>query len=71
MTIRCQDRGGDEGVDNQFPYLEGGLGTQVPRYSEVQCILSDGHMGTPYGQTDACENITLTQFSLRAVNTAL
>ena len=39
-------------------------GTQAPcpgeggLYSEVQCIMGNGHMGSPCGQTDARENIT-------------
>ena len=31
------------------------------RYSEVQCIKSNGHMGTPCEQTDMSENTTFPQ----------
>ena len=40
---------------------EGGLVEGWALYSEVQCIMGNGHMG-PYGQTDTCENITFIQF---------
>ena len=37
-------------------------------YSEVQCIMNNGHMGpSPREHTDACENITFPQLRLRAV----
>ena len=37
-------------------------------YSEVQCILGNGHMGTPlWTDRDTCENITFLQFRWRAV----
>ena len=36
-------------------------------YSEVWCIMGNGHMGSPRGQTDTTENITFPQLRLRAV----
>ena len=43
--------------DDHQMSLSGGL------YSEVQCIMGNGHMGTPPSceQTYACENITFPQ----------
>ena len=36
-------------------------------YSEVQCIMGNGHMESPHGQTDSNENITFPQLRWRAV----
>ena len=36
-------------------------------YSEVQCIMGNGHMGTPQNRmTDTCENITIPKLRWRA-----
>ena len=36
-------------------------------YSEVQCIMGNGHIGTPYEQTDTSENIIFPQLRRRVV----
>ena len=36
-------------------------------YGEVQCIIGNGHMGSPCGQTDTTENITFSQLRWQAV----
>ena len=36
-------------------------------YSEVQCIMGNGHIGTPYEQTDTSENIIFPQLRWRGV----
>ena len=40
---------------HEVPSWGGGL------YSEFQCIMGNGHMGTPRVQTDMTENITFPQ----------
>ena len=36
-------------------------------YSEVQCIIGNGHIGTPCRQTDMYESITFLQLHWRVV----
>ena len=36
-------------------------------YSEVQCIMGNGHIESPHGQTDRDDNITFPQLRWRAV----
>ena len=36
----------------QVSYLGGGHCCGWTLYSEVQCIMGNGHMGPPHGQTD-------------------
>ena len=41
-------------------------------YSEVQCIIGNGHRGTPLDRiTDTCENITFPQLRWQAVTTPI
>ena len=65
------------GPMNKQMSLAAGLGSPCPMsggggklYSEVQCIMGNGHMGIltlwTEWQTDTCENITLMQFRGRA-----
>ena len=40
-------------------------------YSEFQCIMGNGHMGTPCEQIDTYESITFSQIRWRAVEITL
>ena len=46
---------------------EWGLGCGLALYHEVQCIMGNGHIWSPCGQTDTTENITFPQLHLQAV----
>ena len=64
---------------NKFEQVSGRKNRGTGRYSGPMsrgrgflCIIGNAHMGTfplPHGQTDACENITFPQLSLRKVIT--
>ena len=68
MATRCHYHGvvlgiGLGGVPCQmFWYLGEGV-----LYSEVQCIMDNGHMGSPCEQTDTSGNITFPQLRWRTV----
>ena len=42
-------------------------GGGIERYSEIQCIMGNGHMGPPCEKTDAYENIPFTKLRLQVV----
>ena len=46
-----------------------GVGAGEALYSELDCIMVNGHMGDPREQTDTSENITFLQVRWRVVIT--